>query len=577
MQHDPPLKTAFDRAGAADSGRATPQAAGGRLERLTLRDGLLLILLALALYLPGFFVLPPIDRDEARFAQASRQMLESADFIDISFQDDPRHKKPVGIYWLQSATAAVAGGHEAAAIWAYRLPSLIGAIGAVVATAWLGVPLFGRRTAMLAAVMLAGSLLLGVEARLAKTDAMLLFCIVLAQGCLARAYLSAGAGGKASLSLTFLFWGAIGAGILIKGPIILLVVGGTLLALAVIDRRLGWFMALRPAIGVPIAVLLVAPWVAAITLRTDGQFFQESVGHDLLGKVFEGQESHGAPPGFYLLSVWFTYWPFSLLLALAIPWIWRTRRDTSVRFCLAWILPTWIVFELVVTKLVHYVMPTFPALALLAIAAACHQAASGPVPNRPWRLIATGLFCLITLALGVGLAATPHVLGEHGQLWGILALVVAVAVAVAAVLAVHRRWTAERTVGALLLGAVAMFVIAYAGILPAATRLWVSTEVTATFERVRLCPDSTLAATGYTEPSLVFLAGTDTVLTDSGGAARHLVDDPACAVALVDRRDEPAFRESLAAAGRQPVELARIDGFNYARGDPVSLGLFSSP
>ena len=63
----------------------------------------LLVLVSLVSFLPGFFHIPPIDRDEARFAQATKQMLESGDYVDIRFQDEVRYKKPVGIYWLQAA------------------------------------------------------------------------------------------------------------------------------------------------------------------------------------------------------------------------------------------------------------------------------------------------------------------------------------------------------------------------------------------------------------------------------------------------------------------------------------------
>ena len=63
----------------------------------------LLIVAALIAFLPGFFQIPPVDRDEARFAQATKQMVESGDYIDIRFQDEVRYKKPVGIYWLQAA------------------------------------------------------------------------------------------------------------------------------------------------------------------------------------------------------------------------------------------------------------------------------------------------------------------------------------------------------------------------------------------------------------------------------------------------------------------------------------------
>ena len=71
------------------------------------RDQALLLLFCLALFLPGFFTLPPIDRDEPRFAQASRQLLESGDWVDIRFQAAPRYKKPIAIYWLQATAAAL--------------------------------------------------------------------------------------------------------------------------------------------------------------------------------------------------------------------------------------------------------------------------------------------------------------------------------------------------------------------------------------------------------------------------------------------------------------------------------------
>src|SRR5580693_3878161 len=158
------------------------------------RAAIFLILCGLLLFLPGFFTIPPIDRDEARFAQATKQMVETGDFVDIRFQDDVRYKKPVGIYWMQSAAveAASALGLPKAQlrIWLYRVPSLIGALGAVLLTYWTALAFVTRRGAIFAGLILGSSVLLGVEARLAKTDAMLLLTVVAAMGALARAYLS---------------------------------------------------------------------------------------------------------------------------------------------------------------------------------------------------------------------------------------------------------------------------------------------------------------------------------------------------------------------------------------------------
>src|SRR5829696_4557693 len=110
------------------------------VERSPFRLCAVLVLLSLVCFLPGFASLHPMDRDEPRYAQASRQMLESGDLVDIRFQDEARHKKPVGIYWMQTATVAaadalgVAGAHTTIAL--YRLPSLLGALATIVLTYW---------------------------------------------------------------------------------------------------------------------------------------------------------------------------------------------------------------------------------------------------------------------------------------------------------------------------------------------------------------------------------------------------------------------------------------------------------
>src|SRR5215813_10625132 len=138
----------------------------------------LLVLVSLAAFLPGFFQIPPVDRDEARFAQATKQMVETGDFIDIRFQDEVRYKKPVGVYWLQAGVVLAAEElgipHARTKIWLYRIPSLVGAVGAVLLTYWTALVFAPRRYALLAGLMMAGSILLSVEARLAKTDAVLL-------------------------------------------------------------------------------------------------------------------------------------------------------------------------------------------------------------------------------------------------------------------------------------------------------------------------------------------------------------------------------------------------------------------
>jgi 4-amino-4-deoxy-L-arabinose transferase-like glycosyltransferase len=139
-----------------------------------LRPYLLLILLSAALFVPGQAGLPPFDRDESRYLQATTQMFETGNFVDIRFQDQPRYLQPAGIYWLQAASVALFSEPGAREAWAHRIPSLAGATAAVLLTAWIGNLLFGAPTGFVAAVLLASSVLLGVEARMAKIDAVLL-------------------------------------------------------------------------------------------------------------------------------------------------------------------------------------------------------------------------------------------------------------------------------------------------------------------------------------------------------------------------------------------------------------------
>src|SRR6185312_2671207 len=178
-----------------------------------IRPYILLGLLALALDLPGIGALPVLDRDEARFAQATRQMLETGDFLRIRFQDEARNKKPAGIYWLQAASVAALSDAASDAIWPYRVPSLLGCVAAVLLAFGLGQGLVGRPAALISAGLLAATLELSVEAHIAKTDAVLLAASIAAQGVLGSIYRASRDSRDAPLRWPLLFWLAQAAAI----------------------------------------------------------------------------------------------------------------------------------------------------------------------------------------------------------------------------------------------------------------------------------------------------------------------------------------------------------------------------
>jgi 4-amino-4-deoxy-L-arabinose transferase-like glycosyltransferase len=534
-----------------------------------------LVVLALIAFLPGFSQIPPVDRDEARFAQATKQMVLSGDYVDIRFQDEVRYKKPVGIYWLQAGvvnTASALGMPRAlTTIWLYRLPSLAGAVGAVLLTYWTALAFGSRRAAVLAALMMAGSILLGVEARLAKTDAMLLLTILGAMGALARVYLEkdrAAPGSPIGWTLPAIFWTALAAGVLLKGPVILLFVGLTVAVLIVVDRSFRWLAALRPIAGLAWCALLVLPWFLAILIKAGDSFFVASVENDMLAKVFSGQEAHGAPPGVYFIAFWATFWPAAVFAGLALPGVWANRRERGTRFLLAWLVPSWIVFELVVTKLPHYVLPLYPAIAILI---------AGPIEtgrlSQSWLVRGTIWWFVFPAVVAVGGIGAAIALNSELRL---LAWPFAAAAVVFGLLAwwLYEADGAER---ALLRATAASVLVAIAVdglIIPTLRPLFPSVTLARTV-RSSGCEEARVAAVGYQEPSLVFLLGAETRMTDGPGAAEFLREGP-CRFALVEARQERGFAQRAEALGLRYAQMHKIDAINISGGRKISIAIYRS-
>jgi 4-amino-4-deoxy-L-arabinose transferase-like glycosyltransferase len=409
-----------------------------------------------------------------------------------------------------------------------------------------------------------------VEARTAKTDAALFASILAAQGVLAGLWLRRDTREALGLGLVLLFWGALGVGILLKGPIILLVTGSTILWLSVAVRGVGWLAPLRPKLGLPVMLALVAPWLILITIKTHGSFFAESVGHDMMAKVAGGQESKGFPPGYYTLLFPVTFWPWSLLALPAIPWVWNNRRDPAVLYCLAWIIPSWLVFEAVPTKLFHYILPTYAAIALLTARAVL----DGFGKARPWLTgVAAVLFALIALTLTGGMAALPAVAEKRFDPLSILLALVTLAVLAFGVVLYRRGWL-RRSIAMLTAGAFGLYLLAFQFVFPQLETIWLSPRIAEAVERARPCPNGTLVSVGFTEPSLVFLTGTGTVLTGDGAAAAKALAEDACALALVDQKQNQAFLDQAILDGVQPISVETISGFNYSRGKSLILSLF---
>ncbi|TVR97346.1 MAG: glycosyltransferase family 39 protein [Rhodospirillales bacterium] len=543
------------------------------------RPYLILTLICACLYTPGLTAIPVLDRDEARYVQATRQMLESGDFIDIRFQEEPRYKKPVAVYWLQAATVALVSDAAATEVWPYRIPSAVGAWIAVLLTFAFGARLLDRRSALLGAVLLASSLMLMLEAHQAKTDAVLLATVVATLGALGHFYVAARRqeelpvpkrwiGGMAAV-----FWISLGLGVLVKGPVLPMVVVATTALLVAWDRDWRWLRPLQPLKGMLLAALVVLPWAGAMAIESGLAFFTEAVEGDILPKLISGHESHGAPPGYYALLMVAFFWPGSLLALPALVAAWGERTAAGVRFCFAWLIPAWIVFELVPTKLPHYVLPLYPALALLTAYAVLAAVAAGrAIVTRRWPVVWYGAWAAVGGILAVAAIAVPPILGDGFTAWSLLAAPAAAGAGAAGFILARRQRPLAALAAGVTLGAVALVTI-MEGVVVRASDLWVSRSIHAVVADLAPAPRPPVAVSGFSEPSVVFLLGTDTVLGVGAVAAEHLLAEPD-ALAVVEERQESAFRDTLGDQVDALESLASVTGLNYSRGRTVTLTVY---
>lgn len=522
-----------------------------------------------------------MDGDEARFAQATRQMLESGDFIRIRLQDEERNKKPIGVHWAQAASVFVMSPFTQAdnEIWPYRLPSALGLVLAALACLWAGRALLTERAALFGSALFAAGMLAGFEGMTAKTDAMLLGFTTLAMAAVAR--LRALPDERrilGSKELSVLFWLALGAAILIKGPVAPLVALLTLGAIGLWERRWAWMRPLLWWPGPLLAALIVAPWFIAISLETSGRFFFDMMFGDIAPKIASGHEGHFAVPGFHLFLLPFLIFPASYALPAAARLTWETFRaprtddaHANLRFLIAWAAPTMLFFELAPTKLPHYVLPAYPAIALL-----CGTGLMAML-GRKWRtahpagVVLFGVAGVVIVALTATLATfMPGDFAADLRRAVSAALVGLGAVAAAFTALMMLKRPAAKV--AILIGCALVLSFSLRDrIMPEARALNVSSETVVALTRARLLPTDTrpLWVVGYSEPSLVFMTRTSIRrVSPAEAGARAGVGD----AMAVETRALPELDAALAERGLVFVTAdAPVRGLSLERGERVAI------
>ncbi|MDQ7012031.1 MAG: glycosyltransferase family 39 protein [Mariprofundaceae bacterium] len=338
------------------------------------------------------------DVDEPNNAVCAREMLTAGNWWVPVFNGDLRFDKPILIYWLMMPLYAVFGISEFTA----RLPSAMAMTGLMYVIWYFTCRLMDRSAATIAAVLFASALHMVVIARAAVPDPLLMLCLGFALLAFLTVYMEARQGKPSSTRLLMAAYAALGLGMLAKGPIAAAMPVLILSAFLTLQRDWASWRVFRPWMGIAIAAAIALPWYIAVGVLTDGEWLRGFLFHHNLDRFTDSLQGHRGFPGLYVVSFILGWFPWSGLLVCVLAFgAWRlTRlREQPMRlFLLCWLGVFLIFFSIARTQLPNYMLPAFPAAAVL-IVLWLHRADES-LHQKAWRWLAW-----TALAMGLILAA----------------------------------------------------------------------------------------------------------------------------------------------------------------------------
>ena len=354
----------------------------------------LLFLGCIIFHMVGTWSLPLIDRDEPRFAEASREMIERGDYVVPRFNNQLRLDKPPLAYWAQVASYRIFGQNDFAA----RFPSAAAAALVALSILGWGTRLGGERVGWWAAIVFMLSLQTFVHAKAAVADMWLVLFVTTAHWAgyeLLRDSLTNDDGKRPTLNVQhptsnseeghqtsnierqtfslwwFAFYLSLALGFLAKGPIAwtpLL----TLAAMKFLVREIELAQYFKFLRGILLMLAIIALWGVPALIQTHGEFFRIGIGRHVVGRSLGAMEGHGANSlgiyllllPFYFVTIFASFFPWSIKLPALTKKLWRSRDKIDIYLVTAAGI-IFVIFSLIKTKLPHYTLPAFPLLSLL--------------------------------------------------------------------------------------------------------------------------------------------------------------------------------------------------------------------
>lgn len=367
-------------------------------ERRRLRDSLILLILFGFLFLYGLGSAPLIDPDEGRYAEIPREMLERGDFITPTLNYVKYFEKPPLLYWVNAGSMALFGQDEFAA----RLPSALSGLLTVLLTYLAGRQLFNRRTALVGALILGSCAAFLLQSRIILTDMLLTLCL---SGALFSFLLAVRSSELQRAKQLFrLFFICSSLAVLTKGLIGIVLPGGIIFWYLLLSGRWSVIRTIPWLSGLALFALVTVPWFVLVS-QANPEFPHFFFIHEHFQRYTSTIHKRSQPFWFFVPILWLTMLPWSFFLPGSLTRAWRERHEQrgTLLFLLLWPLVIILFFSLSSSKLIPYILPTFPPLALLV----AHRLSGLWTVRKPDYRFAQLLLAFVLLLLGSAVAVVP--------------------------------------------------------------------------------------------------------------------------------------------------------------------------
>lgn len=299
------------------------------------------------------------DQDESAYAGFAKTMIESGDWLIPDYMWSDIHRKPPLHFW-NIALAFKAFGYNHFAV---RFSSALFILLTYVVIYFAGKPLFGKRESLLGAVVLSTSFLVPALAKVAVTDATLLFFSTVCAFALLHIMQ------KRSLWWTLAFWGAFSMALLTKGPPIIIFTGLLGLGLLILHPNRKHIISLHPWIFLPLACIPLFLWGYFAWQRDGGTFISWMIDWYILKRIGGSVLGQTAPPGAHLAAIFVFFLPWVMFSPRAfwdgIKAVFKRQTQTQDFLLGIWFIAGWLIYEFSPSKLPAYVIAAHVPLALL--------------------------------------------------------------------------------------------------------------------------------------------------------------------------------------------------------------------